>query len=92
VQIWTAGAEALWGLRAAEVMGHDFIDLDFGLPIEPLREPLRRCIEGDDAVCELAVDAVNRIGRSIRCRVTLRPLRQAEGAPVGAVVTMDEVG
>jgi two-component system CheB/CheR fusion protein len=91
VRVWTPRAEALWGLRADEVMGRDFIDLDFGLPVESLREPLRHCLD-EGTVSELVVDAVNRLGRSIRCEVTLRPLRNAESAPHGAVVTMDEVG
>jgi two-component system CheB/CheR fusion protein len=90
VRIWNGRAEELWGLRADEVEGRAFQNLDIGLPVERLKAPIRACIEERSAVEELVLDAVNRRGRSIRCRVTCAPLTTAEHEVLGAVVLMEE--
>jgi two-component system CheB/CheR fusion protein len=41
VQIWNDKLEDLWGLRADEAIGQHFLNLDIGLPIEQLRQPIR---------------------------------------------------
>ncbi|HEV2736934.1 MAG TPA: CheR family methyltransferase [Longimicrobiaceae bacterium] len=90
VRIWNGRAEELWGLRAEEVEGQAFQNLDIGLPVERLKAPIRACIEERSAAEELVLDAVNRRGRSIRCRVTCAPLTTAESEVLGAVVLMEE--
>ncbi|MEW5929535.1 MAG: CheR family methyltransferase [Gemmatimonadota bacterium] len=90
VRLWNVQAEELWGLRAGEVEGQAFQNLDIGLPVERLKAPIRACIEERSTAEELVLDAVNRRGRSIRCRVTCAPL-SADGSEVlGAVVLMEE--
>src|SRR5207245_4012291 len=44
VEIWNRKAEALWGLRADEVRGRPFMNLEIGLPGAELKPPLRRCV------------------------------------------------
>jgi two-component system CheB/CheR fusion protein len=90
VRIWNGRAEELWGLRAEEVEGRAFQNLDIGLPVERLKAPIRACIEERSAAEELVLDAVNRRGRGIRCRVTCAPLTTAESEVLGAVVLMEE--
>ncbi len=90
VRIWNGQAEELWGLRADEVEGRAFQNLDIGLPVERLKAPIRACIEERSAAEELVLDAVNRRGRSIRCRVTCAPLTTSECEVLGAVVLMEE--
>ncbi len=91
VLVWNARAEDLWGLRAEEVTGRSFVGLDIGLPVARLVPALRASLAGDQEVGEVVVDAVNRRGRRIVCRVTSTPLvgRTDEG-PRGAIVLMTE--
>jgi two-component system CheB/CheR fusion protein len=90
VRIWNGQAEELWGLQAEEVEGQAFQNLDIGLPVERLKAPIRACIEERSAAQELVLDAVNRRGRGIRCRITCAPLTTAENEVLGAVVLMEE--
>jgi len=82
VQVWSQRLRDLWGLTEDEVVGCPFLDLDIGLPVAPLAAPLRDCLAGRDGTDEVVLDAVNRRGRPVQCRVRCTPLqgdRQAEG-------------
>ncbi len=74
VQFWNSRAINFWGLSAEEVEGYFFFDLDIGLPVEQLREPVRACQNGVSDYQEIILDAVNRRGRVIRCRIICTPL------------------
>ena len=43
---WNDAAPRLWGLRAAEVRGQHLLNLDIGLPVDELRDPLRAVLAG----------------------------------------------
>ncbi|HEY9858258.1 MAG TPA: hypothetical protein V6D16_02050, partial [Candidatus Obscuribacterales bacterium] len=49
-------------------------DLDIGLSVEELREPVRACQNGASEYQEVVLDAINRRGRAMRCRVVCTPL------------------
>ena len=53
VQIWNGDAENLWGLRAEETVDRDLLELEFGLPVAALGEPLQQVVErrGDRPWC-----------------------------------------
>ena len=70
VQSWNAMSEELWGLRADEVRGQPFLNLDLGLPLDALKRQIRAAVDGDLEQDTIVVDAVNRRGRQVRCRVT----------------------
>jgi len=91
IRMWNRRAEDLWGLRAGEVIGQHFLNLDIGLPIEHLRPLLRTALGAGATSAELHVDAVNRRGRPISVRVACTPLRRADGitAPEGAIIVME---
>jgi two-component system CheB/CheR fusion protein len=74
VQLWNSGAANLWGLPSEEVVGFFFFDLDIGLPVEQLREPVRACLSGASDYEEVVLDAINRRGKAICCRVVCTPL------------------
>jgi two-component system CheB/CheR fusion protein len=80
VKLWNEQAEDLWGLRSEEAIGRPFLDLDIGLPVGELREPLRRGLEADNGSEELGLDGVNRRGRPMRYEVRSTPLRGPRGA------------
>src|SRR5262249_49915954 len=76
IQVWNKQAAELWGLRDDEVEGEHLMNLDIGLPVERLNQPIRLCLTGEsDEEIALDFEAVNRRGRSVRCRALITPLR-----------------
>ena len=89
VRIWSAHAEELWGLRRDEVIGERFLDLDFGLPVDTLDKPIRSCLAGENGSQELVIDARNRRGKEITCRVGISPMRLG-GTVTAVLLLVDE--
>jgi two-component system, chemotaxis family, CheB/CheR fusion protein len=91
VLIWNSRAEDLWGLRHEEVVGRSLLNLDIGLPVTQLRDVVRPCLAGDESHQEVVLEAVNRRGKKIRCRVACTPLLSATQNREGAILLMQEV-
>ncbi len=90
IRVWNRKAEDLWGLRADEVDGHAFQNLDIGLPVERLKGLIRACLDGRSEYEDAMIDAVNRRGRTIHCRVSATPLRGVDREVRGVVLVMEE--
>jgi two-component system, chemotaxis family, CheB/CheR fusion protein len=90
VRLWNNNASELWGLRADEVDGKSFLDLDIGLPSEEIEPLLQRCLSGAGDRGEIMVRAINRRGRQIDCRVACSRLGPAEDRATGVVLVMEE--
>jgi two-component system CheB/CheR fusion protein len=91
VQLWNQRAEDLWGVRGEEVLGQSLLTLDIGLPVAELALPIRDCLAGKDGgVREVVLDATNRRGKSIRCKVMCTPLLGPKGPPEGAILLMED--
>ena len=91
ITVWNPVAEDMWGLRPDEVMGQLLIGLDIGLPVGRLKNPLQTCLADGTEAQELLLDAVNRRGRKIKCRVAISPLTNAQGQRQGAIIVTEEV-
>jgi two-component system CheB/CheR fusion protein len=91
ILVWNHRAEDLWGLREEDVAGKHLLGLDIGLPIEQLRQPVRACLSGVSEFVELELDAINRRGKPIRCRVTCTRLQAPGGALRGAILVMEDL-
>ena len=91
VLVWNDKADELWGLRADEAIGRNLLGLDIGLPVERLKQPMRECLNGTLQFIELQVDATNRRGRTIRCRVTCSPLLGPHRDIRGVIVMMEDL-
>jgi len=89
VEIWNRKAEDLWGLRADEVRGKPFLNLDIGLPVEELKTPLRECLAGISGLHRLVLDGRNRRGKAIRCAVMCVPLAGTDKRVQGAILMME---
>ncbi|MFF4254801.1 CheR family methyltransferase [Streptomyces sp. NPDC001663] len=87
VKSWNRGAVDMWGLRPDEVLDQPFYGLDFGLPVEKLRETIQICVETGRRGEPLPVPAVNRLGRAITCLVHCSPF---DGHNGGVVLLMEE--
>lgn len=91
VQVWNHKAEDLWGLRTDEALGQNFLNLDIGLPVEQLRQPIRQCLIGDlNDTADVVLNAVNRRGKSIFCQVTCTPLVGISQQVTGVILVMEE--
>jgi two-component system CheB/CheR fusion protein len=89
VQIWNGQARDLWGLSPEDAEDQHFLALDFGLPVERLRQPLTLLLNDGSVREELVLDATNRLGKAIQCRVTILPLHaDNDGDGSGVVVMM----
>ena len=89
VRAWNNRAEDLWGVRADEVQGKNFMNLDIGLPLDELRHSIRACLSGEIPYQELMLDATNRRGRAIKCRVICTPMTSRD-AITGVILVMEE--
>jgi two-component system CheB/CheR fusion protein len=92
VVLWDAVSEDLWGVRASEALESDLRSLDFGLPTEELRPALRAAIGPDGERTDLVVEARNRRGQPITCRVSVVPLDgESTELEAGAIMLVERV-
>jgi two-component system CheB/CheR fusion protein len=91
VTMWNEHAKKLWGLDAADVRGHHFLNLDVGLPVQKLHDALRASLAGTSDPGEQVVQARDRAGNDIVCRVLCRPLQAARDQVGGVIVLMQAV-
>lgn len=89
VKMWHGRAEDLWGLRPSEVYDRPLMSLDMGLPLDLVKLLVQDTIAQPNETHELLVDAINRRGRRIRCRIVGTTVHM-EGK-TGAVLLMEEV-
>ncbi len=89
VAVWNRQAEDLWGLRADEVRGKPFLNLEIGLPVEELKTPLSECLAGSSPE-RVVLDGRNRRGKAIRCAVVCVPLAGSDKLVRGAILMMEQ--
>jgi two-component system, chemotaxis family, CheB/CheR fusion protein len=87
VVAWSGRAAELWGLRDHEVEGEHLLNLDIGIPVQRLRDPIRRVLSGE-AADVLELEGHNRRGKPVRVRIAFAPLQNRAGAeePDGAIL------
>jgi two-component system CheB/CheR fusion protein len=74
-------------MRPDEVVGEHLMNLDIGLPVERLHGPIRNVLADGSDRHLVDVEATNRRGRPIVCRVELAPLH-TNGTTEGAILLM----
>ncbi|GFE70590.1 CheR family methyltransferase [Chroococcus sp. FPU101] len=89
ILIWNDKAEDLWGLRGDEVQGTYFLNLDIGLSVDPILPLIRNCLAANEPT-EVILDAVNRRGKAIQCRVNFTPLIDNRQTIQGVILLMEE--
>jgi two-component system, chemotaxis family, CheB/CheR fusion protein len=92
VQVWNAHSSELWGLRSDEAEGENLLSLDVGLPVEKLSGALRDVLNNGESRVELRVEATNRRGRPIDCRIVALPLSVDGQGVSGTILLMEELG
>src|SRR5215470_15498274 len=91
VLAWNHRSEDMWGLRASEVQGRHLMNLDIGLPVEQLRQPIRAVLARETERAELTLECRNRRGRTVRCPIHCTQLSGANGETLGVILLMEEV-
>jgi two-component system CheB/CheR fusion protein len=84
---WSRRTTDLWGLRDDEVEGEHLLNLDIGIPVQRLRDPIRRVLAGSEAE-EIELEGHDRRGKPVHVRVAFAPLRNQPEAdePDGAIL------
>jgi two-component system, chemotaxis family, CheB/CheR fusion protein len=84
---WSRRAAELWGLRDDEVGGEHFLNLDIGIPVQRLRDPIRHILAGAQ-VDDLGLDGHGRRGKPVHVRIAFAPLQNRPEAeePDGAIL------
>ena len=72
------------------MQGQSLLSLDIGLPVEPLRSPVRAMLSGRSTFQEVVLEARNRRGKTIQCRITCTPLADAGRNTQGVILLMEE--
>lgn len=90
VLLWNERARDMWGLRAEEVRGRSLGTLDIGLPAAALEDSVRAFMRGNPPHEPLVVDAVNRKGRAVKCRLRYSELALEPNSHLGGVVVLME--
>src|SRR5207302_1592672 len=82
------------GCRTEEGVNQTMLRLAIGLPVDQLAGPITESLNGKGTrYREVTVEATNRRGKSIGCRVVCTPLVGPRGGqPQGVVVLMEEEG
>ncbi len=88
ILVWNPRAEDMWGLRQDEVTGQPLFNLDIGLPVLELKDPLMALDDRDRK--QLSFDARNRRGKTVKCEVTLSKLLDPKKHFEGYILLMDE--
>jgi two-component system CheB/CheR fusion protein len=84
---WSRRATELWGLRDDEVEGEHLLNLDIGLPVQRLRDPIRRVLSGAEAP-DLELEGHDRRGKPVTVRLAFAQLQNRPDAevPDGAIL------
>ena len=91
VKMWYGRSEDLWGLRSAEVYDQPLMGLDVGLPLSSVRNLVRSVLAREGETQEAVVDATNRRGRTIRCRIVASMGAASDGDKPNIVLLMEEL-
>jgi two-component system, chemotaxis family, CheB/CheR fusion protein len=87
VTAWSSNAAELWGVRADEVGGEHVLDLDIGIPVQSLRDPIRAALAGEEPA-PVTLAGHDRRGNPIECSISFSPLAGPDGAVNGAVLVV----
>jgi two-component system CheB/CheR fusion protein len=90
VRLWNRQSFEMWGLAEEEVVGSSFLGLDTGLPRDLLAPALMAGLKGDSLHREFQMEATNRRGRRIACRVAVSPMLPANSTPGGVILLIEQ--
>jgi two-component system CheB/CheR fusion protein len=87
VSTWSHAASELWGIRGDEAQGEHFLNLDFGLPVADLRDPIRNVLAGLEQT-PVRLEGHNRRGQAVVCDIVLAQLKTHLDEVEGVIMVM----
>jgi two-component system CheB/CheR fusion protein len=84
---WSQAASELWRLREDEVEGQHLLNLEIGVPVAELREPIRQVLAGSEPK-PVRLAGHNSRGQRVRCEVTFAQLRSHLDELQGVILVM----
>jgi two-component system, chemotaxis family, CheB/CheR fusion protein len=84
---WSRAATELWGPREEEVEGEHLLNLEIGIPVGELREPIRATLAGEPHPT-VTLEGHDRRGRPLCCDVTFAQLRSALDEVEGVILVV----
>jgi len=87
---WNETAENMWGVAAKEAQGQSIYNLGIGLPLDKLDTQIRACLNGNKDSKEHVLQAVNRRGKPMACKVTCKSFMGADDKR-GVTLLMEEM-
>jgi two-component system CheB/CheR fusion protein len=84
---WSSQATDLLGLRDDEAEGQHLLNLDVGLPVSVLRDPVRHALAGVDDMPVVA-DGHNRRGQPVRYTIAFAPLAGHDPEQAAGVILL----
>jgi two-component system CheB/CheR fusion protein len=91
VKLWNQHSKELWGLSEDEVVGSPLLGLDTGLPVDGLASALTASLRGTSEHYETEIDAVDRRGRTIRCRASISPMALESDEASGVILMLEKI-
>ena len=86
---WNEAAESMWGVHAKEAQGQSIYELGIGLPLDKLNNQIRACLNGKKSNESHVLQAVNRRGKPMACKVTCKAFMGTDGNR-GVTLLMEE--
>jgi two-component system CheB/CheR fusion protein len=88
---WSRRAADLWGLCEEEVEGEHLLNLDIGIPVQRLRDPIRQILAGS-TVDDLELEGRDRRGKPIEVQIAFVLLQNRPDAekPDGAILLVSQ--
>jgi two-component system CheB/CheR fusion protein len=84
---WSAQATDLLGLREDEAEGQHLLNLDVGVPVSALRDPVRHALAGVDDP-PVVIDGHDRRGRPVRYTAAFAPLAGRDPERAAGVIVL----
>ncbi len=84
---WSSQATELLGLREDEVEGAHLLNLDVGLPVQELRDPVRRALEREEQP-PIEVGGHNRRGQAVRYTIAFAQLDGTNAEAAAGVILL----
>ncbi|MFP3853790.1 MAG: CheR family methyltransferase [Anaerolineales bacterium] len=90
ITAWNEEAYELWGVTTDEVKGRHLTELDIGLPVKDLEEPVSHFLSKGQTDQEMVqLEARNRKGQPILCNIIVAPLIDAQEDMSGALLLVE---
>jgi len=88
VTSWNSAARDQWGLVENEVVNKSLFDLDMGLPVKALKEPISASLKTMER-SDVELEGINRRGKKMAYTIHCSPFVSNDNQILGAILLID---